>query len=78
MTAPQVRWDATNSSHFVTGDYDGAVALWDLRSAAAPLQSRGVHDGKVLALEVAAAGAGDKQVLSGGSDCSLSSTNISE
>ena len=65
-------WHPSIETVFASADYAGIVRIWDTRSSAAPLSSTEAHDGKALCC--AWEELGDKhKLLSGGSDCKISS-----
>jgi ribosome biogenesis protein YTM1 len=63
-----IAWRPDSSFHLVTGGHDGAVKLWDIRTAV-PLGSLQQHkeDAKVLCV----GWWGGQTLVSGGSDCKL-------
>ena len=68
----QVQWNVQSTNTFASCDYDGTVRMWDLRSFV-PVDTKEVHQGKVLCLEWAKGGSA---ILSGGSDCRLSRSDM--
>lgn len=81
----QVRWRPGSGIVFAASDYAGHVALWDIRSNNVPLSLNEVHSGKALcvnwlrdpdAMDTEERGSRFR-IVSGGSDCSLKSTAVS-
>jgi len=74
-----VAWhpDETTAPHvFASADYAGVVRVWDTRSNAAPLGSTEAHDGKALCCAWEITSAAGAKIVSGGSDCRISSSNF--
>ena len=66
----------SNNVLFASADYDGKVILWDLRTTV-PLGSNEMHSGKVLCLDWLVDSSGTLSALTGGSDCTIKSVDVS-